>query len=153
MKIIILSALLWLGTFPLFAQSEQAIERAQSEIKATFGQMPEIFAQLPEAALPGFWAYFQSAANPNAAIPPKYRELIQLGVAAQIPCDFCVFYHTESAKAFGATDAEIKEAIYSAAATRNYSTLLYGNQTDLESFKKSMRDMMAFMAEQMDKNE
>lgn len=133
------------------AQTTKTADQVRSEIKATFGQVPSIFKEIPESALPGFWAYFQSAANPNAAIPPKYRELIQLGVAAQIPCEFCVFYHTESAKAFGATEAEIQEAIYSAAATRNYSTLMYGTQTDLEVFKRTFREMMAYMASQQKK--
>lgn len=152
MKSIVFVTLLTLGAITLSAQQHDAVEQTKMEIKTALGQVPPIFQDIPEAALPGFWAYFQSAANPNGAIPPKYRELIQLGVAAQIPCEFCVYYHTESAKAFGATEAEIREAVYSAAATRNYSTLMYGHQTELEGFKKTFQEMMAYMAAQAKKN-
>ena len=47
----------------------------------------------------------------KGALEPKTKELIGLAVAAQIPCEYCVYYHTKAAKADGATAAQIKEAI------------------------------------------
>ena len=131
------------------AQStEDAYAKAKSEIEATFGSFPSFFQILPKAAVPGMWAYFQAHNNPNAEIPVKYRELIQLAVAAQIPCDYCVYFHTEAAKAYGASEEEIKEAVLDGASTRNWSMILQGNQVDLEEFKKEFKAMMAHMASQ-----
>jgi AhpD family alkylhydroperoxidase len=71
----------------------------------------------------------------SAALDPKTRELIGLGVAAQIPCAYCVYAHTNKARALGASDAEIREAVAAAATTRQWSTVLNGMQYDLEAFK------------------
>jgi AhpD family alkylhydroperoxidase len=50
--------------------------------------------------------------NKNAALPTKVRELIGLAVAAQIPCQYCVYYHIKSAKAAGASEEEMRELEY-----------------------------------------
>jgi AhpD family alkylhydroperoxidase len=76
--------------------------------------------------------------NPNGALDTKTKELIGLGVAAQIPCGYCIYYHTMAAKRAGATDAQIKEAIAAASMTRKWSTELNGNQYDLGDFKKQV---------------
>jgi AhpD family alkylhydroperoxidase len=44
----------------------------------------------------------------QAAIDGKTMQLVQIGVAAQIPCAYCVYAHTRMARAAGATDEEIK---------------------------------------------
>ncbi len=58
-----------------------------------------------------------------------------LAVASQIPCSYCVYFHTAAAKANGATDEEIREAVAMAAIVRHWSTVLNGMQVDLNSFK------------------
>jgi len=73
----------------------------------------------------------------------KTKELIGLGVAAQIPCGYCVYYHTEAARHAGATDAQTKEAIAAAALTRKWSTVLNGNNYDMGNFKKQVDAMFA----------
>ena len=65
--------------------------------------------------------------NPRGALDAKTKQLIALGVAAQIPCAYCVYTHTKAAKATGATDAQIKEAIATAALVRFNSTMLNGS--------------------------
>src|SRR4029078_6538 len=62
-------------------------------------------------------------------------ELIGLGVAAQIPCRYCIIAHTDFAKLNGASDAEIGEAIAMSALTRHWSTYLNGLQTDETKFR------------------
>ena len=71
----------------------------------------------------------------NAALDGKTMQLVQLGVAAQIPCAYCVYYHTRAARAAGATDAELRAAVAAAADTRMWSTVLNGMGYDLETFK------------------
>ncbi|MCL7942271.1 carboxymuconolactone decarboxylase family protein [Halomonas sp. ATCH28] len=77
----------------------------------------------------------------EAVLDAKTRELISLAVAAQIPCSYCSYAHTERARAEGATDEEIREAVAAAAQVRHWSTVLNGMQYDLEAFKSEFDEM------------
>ncbi len=92
----------------------------------------------PEQGLAAAWQEYQAIGNPNGALDAKTKELIGLAVAAQIPCTDCVYYHTQAARHAGATDAQIKEAVASAAETRKWSTVLNGNSYDMGEFKKQV---------------
>ena len=136
-------------TISLSAQesSGQAFEDAKKEVIAAFGSFPSFFEAFPKYALPGAWQAFKEIQSPGS-ISKKNRELIGLAVASQIPCPYCIYFHTESAKAFGATDQEIKEAIAQGASIRHWSTVIHGAQIDLEEFKVEFQGMMKYMAEQ-----
>jgi AhpD family alkylhydroperoxidase len=82
---------------------------------------------VPDQALKPLWELYQALNNPTGALDAKTKQLIGLAVAAQIPCAYCVNGHTKSAKAAGATDAQIKEAIAYAALVRFNSTMLNGS--------------------------
>jgi len=91
-------------------------------------EAPEWMKQtLPDQALKPLWDEFQAVLNPTGALDGKTKQLIGLGVAAQIPCAYCVYALTKGAKAAGATDAQIKEAIATAALVRFNSTMLNGS--------------------------
>jgi AhpD family alkylhydroperoxidase len=83
--------------------------------------------------------------NPKDALDGKTKELIALAVAAQIPCDYCIYGHTVGAKHAGATDEQIKKAIAASGQVRKMSTELNGNQYDLASFKKQIDAAYAAM--------
>ena len=89
-------------------------------------------------------AFTASAIDFNADLTPA---VIQLAVAAQIPCVYCVYYHTAVATAFGATEAEIEEAVAHGAQTRHWSMILQGTQIDFETFKAEMDAAMKYMSE------
>ena len=142
-------------TFGLSAQTtaDKEYKEAKEEIKNTLGIFPSFFESVPEQTLPGMWAYFKSTTlNPDNAIPPKYRELMQLSVASQIPCNYCIFFHTESAKAYGATEEEIQEAIVHGTSTRAWSMVIQGSQIDMDEFKEEYHEMMSYMAEKAEEN-
>ncbi|WP_246680011.1 carboxymuconolactone decarboxylase family protein [Mesorhizobium sp. B2-4-1] len=95
-------------------------------------------------AVAGAWAEIKSMQlNPKTALDGKTKELMGLAVASQIPCQYCVYFHTEAAKLNGATDEEIKEAVAMAAIVRHWSTMLNGSQVDLTAFKKQTDDVFA----------
>ena len=132
----------------LSAQSSDAYELAKEEIVQQFGTFLSMFEVTPEHALPGAWDNFKQLQSPENAIPPKYRELMQLSVASQIPCVYCVYYHTTVAKAYGATDEEIKESIAHGAQTRQWSMVLQGNQIEFDDFKAEVDAALKYMSEQ-----
>jgi AhpD family alkylhydroperoxidase len=82
---------------------------------------------LPDQALKPLWDEYRAVMNPTGALDGKTKQLIGLAVAAQVPCAYCVYAHTKMAKAAGATDAQIKEAIATAALVRFNSTMLNGS--------------------------
>ena len=85
--------------------------------------------------------------NPKTKLDGKTKELIGLAVAAQIPCHYCVYFHTAAAKANGATDEEIREAVAMAAIVRHWSTVLNGMQVDLAGFKREIDTVLRRAAE------
>lgn len=78
----------------------------------------------------------------KAAIDAKTMQLIQVGVAAQIPCQYCTYFHTRAAMAAGASEAEIKAAVAAAADVRLWSTVLNGTAYDMEAFKTEVDRMI-----------
>jgi AhpD family alkylhydroperoxidase len=113
------------------------------EIEQAMGFVPSFVRVVPAALLPSWWETGKDFdMNPQTALDGKTKQLIGLAVAAQIPCDYCVIYHTEAAKAEGATDEQIREAVGMAAITRENSTLLNGLQVDKAQFRKDLDRLM-----------
>lgn len=97
--------------------------------------IPEFFSETyPEHALSEAMEWYGALNGPDAPLDRKTRELIMLGVAAQIPCEFCIYAHRENALAAGATEPEIRDAVAAAAGVRMWSTVLQGMDYDFESF-------------------
>jgi AhpD family alkylhydroperoxidase len=145
-RTVFVAILFFAGTMSLTAQTNSAYQKAIKEIEEQFGIVPVMFNVFPDYALPGAWENFKALSGPESKIPPKYRELLQLAVAAQIPCQYCIYFHTAAAKAFGATEEEIQEAVADGAQTRHWSMILQGNQVDFEAFKEEFDAMMKVMA-------
>lgn len=119
-------------------QAPSAAE-AMTDIQQTFGFVPQFMRQIPETVLPMFWIGMkQFEMNPNTKLDAKTKELIGIAVASQIPCEYCVYFHTMGARQQGATDQEIKEAVGMAGMTRMGSTLLNGMQIDKNQFRKDV---------------
>lgn len=111
-------------------------EAALADIEATFGFVPEFVQRFPAAALPGAWAELKAVEiSADTALPAKTKALIAIAVAAQIPCQYCVWIDTKSAYLAGATDQEIQEAVAMAALVRHWSTVFHGTQVDFDAFK------------------
>jgi AhpD family alkylhydroperoxidase len=126
--------------------ANSAADAARADIKTTFGFVPGFLNGVPSSALPGAWQEMKSLQlNPNTALPGKLKELIGLAVAAQVPCKYCTYAHTEFARLDGANDTELGEAVVLASLTRHWSTVLNGIQTDLGKFKAEIGALVARM--------
>lgn len=134
--VLFLFALVFINQGVTQTVDQDAIDKTNAEIKAAFGFVPEFLNSIPDQFRPGIWEWMKPHSAMDNAIPPKYQELIRLAVSSQIPCDYCIYAHKAQAKLLGATDAEIKEAIASAAFARYWSTVLHGAEYDVEKFKK-----------------
>jgi AhpD family alkylhydroperoxidase len=121
------------------------VTRIREEIKQAFGKVPSWIGELPNAALEGFWTTMRDFQLGETAIPNKYKELIGLGVAGATRCRYCALFHTEAARLFGASDAEIAEAAMMAAHTMAASTFVNAMQTDYDVFHRETLDAVAWV--------
>lgn len=113
--------------------------------RTTMTQEPPQFYKdtYPEYALASRLQADAVLAGDEARLDAKTRELIALAVAAQIPCAYCVYFHDKSARANGASDSEVREAVATAAHVRHWSTVLNGMAYDFDAFKAEIDRMFA----------
>jgi AhpD family alkylhydroperoxidase len=118
----------------------------RNELKETFGIVPS-FALVQQPAQTRLWwnAVRDFQLSDKTALSPKVKELIGLGVSAQIPCHYCVLFHTEAARLNGATEQEIQESIFMASLTRQGSTLLNGAQLDEQTFDRELKQIVSYL--------
>lgn len=137
-----------IGTLAALAPAARAqdlsAEAAYKDITQTLGSLPGMFKVFPEVGIAGAWAEFKSVQlNPGTMLDGKTKELLGLAVSAQIPCQYCVYFHTIAARQNGATDQEIREAVAMAAIVRHWSTVLNGMQVNLATFQQETDAVMA----------
>ena len=147
--LLVVFAICFTGTILAQESQTDASKKMQTEMKQAFGGIPPQFKVFPEHLRVAAWEMMKARQNPEAALPAKYSELIGLAVASQIPCNYCVYFHTEMAKMLGASQAEIQEAVASAAQTRFWSTVINGANPDFESTKTEIDKMLIHVKKQM----
>ncbi|MGB0395135.1 MAG: carboxymuconolactone decarboxylase family protein [Flavobacteriaceae bacterium] len=68
----------------------------------------------------------------------KEARLAAISASAAMKCEYCITAQVHLAKAAGATDDEIKAAIFIAAEVARFSTLLYGNEFGMDNLKGAL---------------
>jgi AhpD family alkylhydroperoxidase len=153
LKVVLVAAAFGItGTVSSRSSAAEDAAATYRDIEQTLGVVPGFFKAFPESGIAGAWAEFKSVQlNPSTALPGKMKELIGLAVAAQIPCSYCIYFHTAAARANGASDEEIREAVAMAAITRHWSTVLNGMQVDPERFRQDTDDALRIASERAKK--
>ena len=114
-------------------------EEIYKEIEQMFGLVPSMFKAVPDSSLELEWKLFKQVQFDEGLIPNKYRELIGVAIAAVSKCRYCALYHTEVARLYGATDAEIEDAVHYAKSSAGWSTYINGLQLDFDQFQEEIR--------------
>lgn len=151
---IIMTSMLLVGTVQSATTSSMnpELQKTYDDIRKNLGQVPTFVKAFPEESLPAVWEEMKSVQmSASTVLPPKVKELIGLAVAAQIPCQYCTYFHTESAKLNGATEGEIKEAVLMSGAERHWGTFVSGLQYKEEDFRKEVDKMVTHMRDQLTK--
>ncbi len=118
------------------------------EIEQTLGKVPSFFKLVPDRSLEIEWKLFKTLQLEESPIPNKYRELIGVAISAVTKCKYCSFFHTEVAKLFGASDAEIEDAVHYAKSSAGWSAYLNGMQVDYDDFKKELFESIEYIKKQ-----
>ncbi|MCR8827865.1 carboxymuconolactone decarboxylase family protein [Pseudosulfitobacter koreensis] len=139
MKTYLMAAVVAVAAFSAPVSAQETAAETYSEIKEAFGFVPTFMQEYPEHGIRGAWIMTRDMEfSDKTELSPKVKALINIAVGAQIPCQYCVFADTEAARAAGATEGEIKEAVGQAALTRHWSTILNGLQIDFDQFREEM---------------
>jgi AhpD family alkylhydroperoxidase len=123
-------------------------KQMEQELIARFGFAPGFYETLPPVSRKQEWGIQRDFELSETALPGKTKELIGLAVAAHIKCRYCVYFHAQAARAFGATDDELREACFMAGFTAQMSNALTGMQYDLDRFKGEVDKAFQFMRSQ-----
>ncbi len=97
------------------------------------------------------WELMKKYQFGESAIPPKYREMIGLAIAANIKCPYCQLMHLTMAKGQGATEEELSELVFLASYTSRWSAMIHAQNYDLEKFKEEVARIGEYMGKQASK--
>lgn len=118
-------------------------DEAYKDIVKTLGLVPKFFIMYPKEAVAGAWSEFKGLQlNPYTALSGKQKEIIGLAVSAQIPCEYCVYFHRGAAVLNGASVREMNEAVGVAALARHWSTIFHSPKIDSTTFKRDADQML-----------
>lgn len=129
-------------------QGGNGSRQIEKEMIAHFGFVPDFYSTLPATALPLEWGIHRDFELAETAIPQKYKELIGLAVAAHIKCRYCIYFHQQAALAHGATEEELKEAVFMGGMTVQYSNSITGMRYDFEKFTQEVDRAVDYMTSQ-----
>lgn len=126
-----------------FLMKPTTADETYKDIEKTLGLVPKFFLSFSKEGIAGAWSEFKGLQlNPHTALNGKHKELIGLAVAAQIPCDYCIYFHRSAAALNGASEREIQEAVSHAAMIRHWSAVFHSPLTDQTTFRKEADEMI-----------
>jgi AhpD family alkylhydroperoxidase len=123
-------------------------EEIRRDIEKTFGSIPGFFGGVPQDVLVQMWPMMKTYIFGQTKIPPKYREMISLAVAATLKCPYCETFHRGSAKMNGATDEELAELGAIVGQVTFWSSVLHTMNYDMDAFMKEFQAIGEYFSKQ-----
>ena len=109
-------------------------ETVEREMEELLGAVPSVLNRVPDELLDAEWQLVKLAQFGQTLIPNRSKELIGVAVAAALRCPYGLRLHTELARLYGASDAEVAEAVQYAGLVVSWSTKMTGLQVDPADF-------------------
>ena len=120
-----------------------------NEIKNMLGIVPTMFKIIPDNTLEEEWSLFKKLNLTEGVIPLKYQELMGIAISSVSKCQYCILFHTETARLFGATDEEIEAAVHYSKHTAGWSAYLNGMALDLNEFRNEVKQITTHVRKAM----
>ncbi len=117
----------------------------EADIRETLGLVLSLFNDVPDEILEHEWTVMKTFELGETHIPNKYKELIGIAVSGATRCRYCVYFHSEAARLFGATEEEITEAALMAKHTMGWSTYLNARDFDYGTFVAEVDQATAYV--------
>lgn len=116
------------------ATQTRSRSEVENEMRDMLGLVPTFFNKIPDQYIGHEWELFKNIELGETQIPNKYKELIGIALHSETKCRYCILFHTEAARLFGATEEEIQEAAHYAKTSLGWSAYLNGMQVDYDTF-------------------
>jgi AhpD family alkylhydroperoxidase len=123
-------------------------DQTRREMENMFGSFPGFFKGVPQDVMVQMWTIMKRYIFGQSVIPPKYREMIGLAVAATLKCPYCEAFHKGTAKMNGATDEELAEVGAITGQTAFWSSVLHAQNYDIGTFMKEFQAMGEYLSKQ-----
>lgn len=120
----------------------------RQEIEESLGQVPTWVEVLAEPASEHSWGLFRDLEAGETELSAREKTLVGVGVASAINCPYCTYFHKEDARMEGVTEDEIREAVNLASVTEYFSTVLHGNEVDLDEFVTETDEIVDHLEQQ-----
>ena len=120
-------------------------KRVEEEMMERFGFVPDFYKTIPEVAHEHAWGIQRDLELPATTLEPRTKELIGLALAAQLKCRYCTYFHAQAARAHGALEEELREAVLMGGFTAMMSNALNGAEYDLAKFKQEVDRAIKYM--------
>lgn len=123
-------------------------EQVEAEIRETLGLVPSFFQSIPDQYIDLEWELFKQMELGETLIPNKYKELMGVALHSETKCKYCILFHSEAARLFGATEAEIQEAVHYAKMSLGWSAYINGMNTDYDEFERELGQVVQHIKSQ-----
>lgn len=112
------------------------------------GRVPSWMELLAEPAIDHSWGIFRDLELGETHLSEREKALVGVGVASAIKCPYCTHFHKEEAKLADVTEDELEETVTLASATSYFSTVLHGNEVDVDEFVEETAEIVEYIEEQ-----
>jgi AhpD family alkylhydroperoxidase len=123
----------------IVTSDNMSYQETVTDIEKEFGSFPGFLRGVPQDVLMHMWPIMKRYILGESKIPPKYREMIGLAVAATLKCPYCEIFHKGAAQMNGATDEELAEVAALAGQTTFWSNVLHAQHYDINTFMKEFQ--------------
>lgn len=120
----------------------------QQEIEQSLGQVPSWMDAIAEPAVDHSWGLFRDLTFGETELSPREKGLIGVAVASATKCPYCTYFHKEEARLADVAESELEEAVNLASSTQYFSTLLHGNEVDVDEFVAETDEIVDHIQEQ-----
>lgn len=122
--------------------------QARQEMEESLGRVPSWMEVVAEPASDHSWGLFRDLTFGETELTPREKALVGVGAAAVTKCPYCSHFHKEEARLAEVTDDELEEAVSLASSTQYFSTILHGNEVDLDEFVDETAEIVAYIEDQ-----
>lgn len=120
-------------------------EEVHAEMKEMFGTVIGFIDRVPDEYIDAEWELTKRLQFGETLIPNKYKEMIGLGISAATRCRYCTLFHTEAAKLFGASEAEVEESVHYGKLVTGWSHYLNGLRVNEDDFADEVRRVVEYV--------
>ncbi|MFC4543113.1 carboxymuconolactone decarboxylase family protein [Halosolutus amylolyticus] len=121
---------------------------SREEIERTLGQVPSWMELIAEPAGDHSWGIFRDLTFGETELSPREKGLIGVAAASAMKCPYCAYFHKAESRLAGVSEAEIEEAVNLASSTQYFSTLLHGNEVDVDEFAAETDEIVEHIEQQ-----